>query len=295
MTDPRALVLKTPQELYELWERQQWSTHTIDFAQDREDWARLDADTRDELVWSLAAFFVGEERVTTQFSSLVRSYEDQSEEAYLTTQQVDEARHCQHFDRFHKEVLAMEGDCDARLEKVREHLTTPFVKLFDEHLVDAADRLGADPSNIEAKVDFVTTYHMVIEGILAFTGQYTVATFLEERNLLPGFLEGFDHVIRDEHRHLAYGTWFLREKAVDPRIAERIQRKLLELLPISIGALAPHDTDPFGDWSLLGVPSEDINLFGFKSLNRRLKIIGVRLPGGWMRSLRSARPPVPAA
>jgi ribonucleoside-diphosphate reductase beta chain len=34
--------------------------------------------------------------VTTQFSGLVMAYEDQSEEAFLTTQQVDEARHAQH-------------------------------------------------------------------------------------------------------------------------------------------------------------------------------------------------------
>ena len=55
----------------------------------------------------LSAFFIGEERVTTQFSGLVMAYEDEQEEAFLTTQQVDEARHMQFFDRFYREVAGV--------------------------------------------------------------------------------------------------------------------------------------------------------------------------------------------
>src|SRR3712207_1840591 len=84
--------LMTPQQLYELWERQPWSANAIDLAQDRADWQALSDADRSHIAWNLSSFFVGEERVTTQFSGLVRAYESQSEEAYLTTQQVDEAR-----------------------------------------------------------------------------------------------------------------------------------------------------------------------------------------------------------
>ena len=42
--------------------------------------------------------------MTTQFSGLVMAYEDEQEEAFLTTQQVDEARHMQFFDRWFREV-----------------------------------------------------------------------------------------------------------------------------------------------------------------------------------------------
>ena len=30
-----SVTLMTPQQLYELWERQNWQSHTIDFSQDR--------------------------------------------------------------------------------------------------------------------------------------------------------------------------------------------------------------------------------------------------------------------
>ena len=99
--------LLSPQQLYELWERQQWLSQEIDFSQDRDDWASLTEEEREWFVWGMSAFFLGEERVTTQFSGLVMAYEDEQEEAFLTTQQVDEARHMQFFDRFYREVVGM--------------------------------------------------------------------------------------------------------------------------------------------------------------------------------------------
>ncbi|MDX6505526.1 MAG: ribonucleoside-diphosphate reductase beta chain, partial [Gaiellaceae bacterium] len=33
--------LQDPQQLYELWERQPWQAHAIDFTQDRRDWTTL--------------------------------------------------------------------------------------------------------------------------------------------------------------------------------------------------------------------------------------------------------------
>ena len=57
--------LMTPQQLYELWERQNWQSHTIDFTQDKRDWAGMDEELRGRLAWNLSSFFVGEERVTT--------------------------------------------------------------------------------------------------------------------------------------------------------------------------------------------------------------------------------------
>jgi ribonucleoside-diphosphate reductase beta chain len=159
--------LMSPQQLYELWEKQNWVSHTIGFETDTAQWQELDEQTKGDIVWSLSSFFIGEERVTTQFSGLVMAYEDQSEEAFLTTQQVDEARHAQHFNRFYEQVVGLDMTFDERLRDVRRHVSDAFITLFDEHLVQANQRLVADPRDIEAKVDFVTAYHMVIEGTLA--------------------------------------------------------------------------------------------------------------------------------
>ncbi len=281
MTDDSKLAgvtLMDPQQLYELWERQPWSSHTIDFTQDRTDWQNFSDQEKGHFAWNLSSFFVGEERVTTQFSGLVMAYESQSEEAYLTTQQVDEARHAQHFNNFYAQVIGYDGTFEDRLERARHDLNDAFVTLFDEHLVDAERRLIENPADIEAKIDFVTTYHMVIEGTLALTGQFFITEFFEQRGVLPGFLEGFRKISQDEHRHVAYGTWFLQQKAKDPGHARRIQDKLVELLPVAALVLVPKGLNPDEEWGILGYTSAQINEFAFTALSRRLKVIGVGLP-----------------
>ena len=271
-----SVTLMTPQQLYELWERQNWQSHTIDFSQDVRDWQRMDAGLRSRLAWNLSSFFVGEERVTTQFSGLVMAYESQSEEAFLTTQQVDEARHAQHFNRFYEQVVGYDGTFEERLEQARGDLNDAFLVLFDEHLVEAQDRLLADPADRRAKVDFVTTYHMVIEGVLALTGQHFMLDYYEKNDLLPGFVEGFSNIARDEHRHVAYGTWFLREKAKDSALRARIAERLAELIPLASGVLVPPGADP-SDYTILDYTMEETNTFAFNALNRRLKVIGIDL------------------
>jgi ribonucleoside-diphosphate reductase beta chain len=272
------VVLMTPQQLYELWERQPWSSHTIDFTQDREDWAGLSDEDKDHIVWFLSSFFIGEERVTTQFNGLVGAYETQSEEHFLATQQVDEARHAQHFNNFYTQVIGYDGTFEDRLERARADLNDAFKVLFDDVLVDANRRLLADPADVDAKVDFVTTYHMVIEGTLALTGQDTLTRVFEERGILPGFLEGFRKISQDEHRHVAYGTWFLQQKArQSPELAQRITKTLQELIPIAAGVLTPRGYDVGDAYEILGVTSDEVHGFAFQALSRRLKVIGVSL------------------
>jgi ribonucleoside-diphosphate reductase beta chain len=266
--------LMDPQQLYELWERQNWQSQVIDFTQDRRDWASMDAELRDKLSWNLSSFFVGEERVTTQFSGLVMAYESQGEAAFLATQQVDEARHAQHFNRFYEQVLGIDGSFEDRLDRARADITPAFVEMFDGVLVDWGRRLIEDPADIEAKVDFVTLYHMIIEGTLALTGQWLLTDYMERKEILPGWVEGFKLISQDEHRHVAYGTWFLREKATDPALRRRIAERLAELIPLAAAVLVPAGADP-AEYMILDYTMEETNTFAFNALNRRLKVIGI--------------------
>jgi ribonucleoside-diphosphate reductase beta chain len=269
-----SVTLMTPQQLYELWERQGWQSHTIDLERDRQDWQRMDGDLRRQLAWNLSSFFIGEERVTTQFSGLVMAYESQSEEAFLTTQQVDEARHAQHFNRFYEQVLGIDGTFEDRLEQARADLNPAFIEMFDGVLVDWGQRLVENPSDIEAKVDFVTLYHMIIEGTLALTGQWFLAEYMERHEILPGWVEGFRLISQDEHRHVAYGTWFLREKARDAALKERMIERLAELIPLANSVLSPPGADP-NSYAILDYTMEETNTFAFNALGRRLKVIGI--------------------
>src|ERR1700716_4672553 len=141
--------LMNPQQLYELWEKQNWVSQTIDLTKDKEDWAGFTEEERSNMAWNLSSFFVGEERVTTQFTGLVAAYEDQSEEAFLTTQQVDEARHAQHFNRFYEQVVGYDGSFEDRLRRARRDLNPAFIEMFDGVLVDWGQRLVENPRDIE--------------------------------------------------------------------------------------------------------------------------------------------------
>ncbi len=269
--------LMGPLELYRLWERQNWASHAISLEQDRRDWESMPEEERESMLWGLSAFFVGEERVTNQFSGLVMAAADKHEEAFLLTQQVDEARHAQHFNRLYEEVFRYDGAFEDRLERAREDLNDDYIALFDGHLVDAHRALLEDPTSIEAKVDFVTVYHMVIEGTLALTGQRFQTDRIERRGILPGHLEAFKRIAQDEHRHVAYGTWFLQRQAKDPELAKRVQDKLSETLPAAAGVLVPPGYQLGDEYEYLGYSSQEMNEFAFTALSRRLKVIGVGL------------------
>src|SRR5436305_10889605 len=257
--------LMGPLELYRLWERQSWASHQISLERDRRDWETLDDEERESLSWGLSAFFVGEERVTNQFSGLVLAAEDKHEEAFLLTQQVDEARHAQHFNRLYEEVLDFDGRFEDRLDRARRYLSAAYFELFDGHLVEDHRRLLADPDSVEAKVDFITTYHMVIEGTLALTGQHFQTIRLERRGILPGHLEAFKRIAQDEHRHVAYGTWYLQRGARDPDLAKRVQDKLMQTLPAAAGVIVPPGMDADDEYEFLGATAADRSEFAYRA------------------------------
>jgi ribonucleoside-diphosphate reductase beta chain len=184
----------------------------------------------------------------------------------------------QFFDRWFREVVGTDGSIRERLARSRADVTNAFVELFDDRLVKIGKRLIADPGNIEAKVDFVTAYHMVIEGTLALTGQHFMLDYYERNELLPGFAEGFGNIARDEHRHVAYGTWFLQQKCAEEHHRARVQDTLNELLPLAAGVLVPKGFAVGDDYEFFGYTSQEQAEFAYSALSRRLKVIGVGLP-----------------
>jgi ribonucleoside-diphosphate reductase beta chain len=269
------LTLKTPQQLYQDWERSHWAAQDVDLTRDPDAWSALGGDERQLLYWVLSSLMVAEERISTQFCGLVLAQDDEEEGSYLSTQLVDEVRHMQFYARFHDEVIADPEAIAAHVSRAREVLGEPFRKLFDQALVEAHDRLRLEPRNREAKVDFVTVYHMVIEGTLGLTASHFLLDFLRERELLPGFADGYSRIAADEQRHIAYGTWFLREAVrEDPALGEVVRRRLVDLLPVVAESVSPPSE---GAWDVLGVEDGALASFGLQTLTRRLKLIGVSL------------------
>ncbi|MEA2438743.1 MAG: ribonucleoside-diphosphate reductase beta chain, partial [Thermoleophilaceae bacterium] len=158
--------LHGPQTLYRHWEEGQWSPFAIDLDADREQWPQMSGEDRGLVLWALSSLMVAEERITTKFGGLVLAYGSEEEATFLATQQVDEARHMQHYARFQDQVVADPQTIGEHVARSREQLGEPFSVIFDQALVDAHRRLAAEPRDQAAKVAFVTTYHLVIESTL---------------------------------------------------------------------------------------------------------------------------------
>jgi ribonucleoside-diphosphate reductase beta chain len=267
-------------ELYDLWERQQWATQDLDFTQDRIDWhERFSKEERFTRMYGLSAFFIGEQRVTDELGPIMRAAPTEEMRIFLSTQIADEARHVQFFNRFYDEVGVLEGadDLAERLARVQSNLNPEFAELFDEMLKQRVDRLAAEPEDTVTLVEAITLYHMVIEGVLALTGQHFIIGYNEREGTLPGFVEGFGKVARDEHRHVAFGAKFLTEMAsAEPRYREAIQRTLVESLPVAEAVLRPPFAPPDDDdFELFGVSMRETQAFAAQCLTRRLKVIGL--------------------
>jgi ribonucleoside-diphosphate reductase beta chain len=273
MTQTHEVHLHDPQTLYRHWEDGQWNPWDIDLSVDREQWAA----TPDSALVSfvLGSLMVAEERITTQFSGLVGAHNSEEEATFLATQQVDEARHMQFYARFQDEVVSEPASIGAHVTRAREQVSPAFQTIFDDKLVEAHERLLANPDDIAAKVAFVAIYHQVLEGTLGLTTFEFATRFLQSEGQLPGFVAGYTKIHHDEHRHIAYGTWFLREAVAEhPAMGDVVRGTIFELLP----AVAESLTPPSGaDASVLGASAEDLRAFALGGLTRRLKLIGVPL------------------
>src|SRR3954469_10662445 len=148
-------------DLYARWERGNWRATEIDFTQDarpwREDFTEFE---RTAAIWNYCLFFWGEDAVADNLSPYIDAAPLEEQKYFLTTQQVDEARHAVFFKRFMKEVCGIgDGSMASGLQAIKPQLTWGFMKIFNR-LDTMADELRRDrsPAKLSAAV---TLYHMV--------------------------------------------------------------------------------------------------------------------------------------
>jgi ribonucleoside-diphosphate reductase beta chain len=267
-------------ELYAGWERQNWKAHEIDFSVDKEQWLATPTESQGETIWSMASFYLGEERVAADLAPFVLAAPTGEIEIFLATQLVDEARHAAFFDRFMGEVLALESeDLRGRQHEMEEWMLSPWRHVFDDQLRGISRKIQARPDDLDLFVEGIVTYHMVIEGVLAMTGQHFILEYTREHGLYPGFREGFSLVEQDEHRHIAFGVRFLRDIcAQEPRYRRLVEEKIAELVPkAALVLVPPYAKDP-SNFVSYSYTSAEMYGYAYRTLKRRMAVIGAEVP-----------------
>jgi ribonucleoside-diphosphate reductase beta chain len=268
------------EELYALWERQNWKAHEIDFSIDKQQWLVVPTESQFETIWTTASFYLGEERVAADLAPFVLAAPTGEIEIFLATQLVDESRHAAFFDRFMAEVLALDAeDMRGRIAEMEKLMMAPWRHVFDEQLRVIATKLQATPDDLDLFVEGVVTYHMVIEGVLAMTGQHFILKYMNDHGLYPGFVKGFSLVEQDEHRHIAFGVRFLRDICEqEPRYRELVRAKIEELVPKAAEVFAPPYAEDPSDFVSYAYTSREMYGHAYRTLKRRMAVIGVEIP-----------------
>jgi hypothetical protein len=273
------------EDLYRRWERGNWRATDIDFAQDKVDWQEKFSDLeRKAALWNYAMFFHGEDAVADDLSPFIDAAPREEQKYFLTTQQVDEARHAVFFKRFMQEVVeAGDGTVAGTLAATRPELTWGFVKTFA--LLDrVVDELRRDRSRTKL-AQAVTMYHFVVEATLAQPGQHFIADYLAARDVLPGFQAGMRSVSLDEQRHIGFGVKLLRDLAAeDPDVPDAVADQLRKVLPYSLGVFVPPGWDT-RYVECFGFTLEQVYEEGARSFEAKFKAAGLpveSLPGPQM-------------
>lgn len=272
--------LLTYEELYALWERQNWKAHELDFSVDKAHWLATPTESQAETIWSTASFYIGEERVAADLAPFLMAAPTGEIEVFLATQLVDETRHAAFFDRFMAEVLALEAeDLRGRIREMERLMLSPWREVFDDSLRGIAKQIQAKPDDLDLFVEGIVTYHMVIEGVLAMTGQHFIIKYTSDHGLFPGFVKGFSLVEQDEHRHIAFGVRFLKEVCEqEPRYRKLIQDKVAELVPKAAYVLVPPHAKDASDFVSYDYTSREIYGYAYRALKRRMAVVGVEVP-----------------
>ena len=279
---PPAAASLSYSDLYARWEQSNWSATEIDFTEDGRQWREEFTDLeRTAALWNYALFFWGEDAVADNLSPYIDAAPLEEQKYFLTTQQVDEARHAVFFKRFMHEVAGLgDGSAGSGLEAIRPELTWGFRKVFDR-LDTMADELRGDRSRPKLAAA-VTLYHIIIEAGLAQSGQHFITSYLQERDLLPGFREGMANVARDEQRHIGFGVKLLHDlDREDPRCREAVADTLREVLPWTAAVLVPPDWDE-RYVTCFGFTFDEIGEEGSRSVETKLRSAGLpleELPG----------------
>src|SRR5687768_12517601 len=133
-------------DLYERWEEGNWSAMRLDFSQDHHDWHEVFTEhERRAALWNYSLFFHGEDSVADNLSPYIDAAPHEEQKYFLTTQQVDEARHAVFFARFMREVVEKGSSVETSLAATQPELTWGFRKVF-ARLDRMADELRKDRS-----------------------------------------------------------------------------------------------------------------------------------------------------
>ena len=250
--------------LYKKWEHQHWQVDSLRIGDDRTQWESFSNGSREMLLDLFASFYVGECTAVDGLTAVTRGAPQEDYLVFLATQSADEARHVAFMNEIDKNLMDGNGSLRDRLPEFWECLTPPYKALQrveDQFVTELLER-----PDIDSWLRVVTVFHLLTEGVLAINGQQSIIRALRLQGDLPEVEKGFIGMMRDESRHIAFGTQAVREW-----VSRGFERHVIEAMEMAV----PHVVH-VGDRGESNLPAVHhlTNL-----VDRRLAAAGVSLAG----------------
>ncbi|MGW1680394.1 ribonucleotide-diphosphate reductase subunit beta [Saccharopolyspora sp. NPDC002376] len=253
-----------PKELYERWERQQWSAVDIPLEQDRHDFDNeLRPVYRKIVSESIATFIIGEYTGLDMLGPILTGSPDEQYSLFLGTQIADEARHSHLTFRLGEEVLGMDPD-PKRMLVDSWNIAAPAHRELSLLEAGIVGDLQQRPLDYGQWLRAVTLFHLITEGVLALVGQRVLVQALRDLDQLDGVKTAFTAMCRDESRHVGFGMHALRT-GVQEGHHDDICEVLEQALPLALRV----------DQEATGIPGPGLRQMSLDILRKHMRVIGI--------------------
>ena len=206
---------------YEKATRKVWDPKDFDYGTDAADWRRMTAEQREGILTITVRIEAGEEAVTDELLPMLSAAHALRRfdwVMFLSTFMLDEARHSEFFNIWHREVCGVTSPAEKAAHwPLREHTVDPSgrfqvgepvyegIPRYGDALM-AAVHAGDRPAIEEGFVRFSTLYNAWVEGVLTMPTYEIVMDTTSSLDVLPALRAGFKGILADEGRHITFGT-----------------------------------------------------------------------------------------
>ncbi|MBB4676105.1 ribonucleotide-diphosphate reductase subunit beta [Crossiella cryophila] len=223
-----------PIELYQRWERQQWSAEDLSLGKDHDmlNHPLLPENVRVMLKEAIATFIIGEYTGLDMLGPILMGCPDEEYALFLGTQIADETRHARAVFRLGEEVLEMSENPRAMLAEAWQ-IATPAHRELSMLETSIVRDLTNSPPDYGRWLQACTLFHLITEGVLALIGQRALVHSLRDTRMFDGIKAAFTAMCRDESRHISFGLHALRT-GVQEGYGDYIYEALEQAVPLAL-------------------------------------------------------------
>jgi ribonucleoside-diphosphate reductase beta chain len=261
-----------------------WNPHEIDLSDDPDQIMKmvddLGVNAFERIRGELRGISPAEEAVMDDLAPFAVALDDPDDQAYITTQLYEEAKHTLFFDRYWREViqpvedeLGLERSYPKNWEGTDQASREDNWSEFFLRVEEAVENLLEDDSP-EAKAYALCHYHLVGEGIGAQVAYFNAHSLYEsdavpELPNLPGYLGGLQRIRQDEGRHVGWGMSKLKEFVANDEVSpEYIQETVDDFMPFLMNFF---EEEEYPD--LPGLPEDAIADYAMEKHEQRMQQI----------------------